>query len=784
MTGKLATYIVKYIGTLFISFPLFINTADGQSSLIVISDALSGTPIPNTNIRNTSSAQSWVSDLQGRSKIEGKEGDSLYISHVSYGDTSLRISKALSHLKITLFPKSLDAVEVMVNSSFNRKASQGLNDIPMEFLTTVPSIFGEPDIIKSISFLPGVSEGQEGYSHFFVRGGDQDQNLILFDGATMFNVNHYGGFVSMFHSDMIGSVNFYKSYWPSKYGGRLSSVMEVNTAEGNYKQHQQSVDISILAPKIQLSGPILRDKISYHIGTRRTLLDLVTGPVSRQIKKGKRTGNIGNLVTQDLNLRVDGKITENQHLALSALYGKDGMSFYENDLDYGSLASNHYRIRNRVAALNYHWYATSSTTFKAHASYSGYLHYFEDAEKDFRGQSDGSPWPGYDNKESYRNTGNTIQSKKIRIDATTSIGNNWKANYGVEYEKIIYDINLSRWETTDDQTVNLYSANLGKQQASTMALFTDAEYRFSSFLRVNMGLRLPRYRYIDYKTLLPEPKLLAIFDLNSNSTINTSFNLQRQHTLLLGFTDPEGLFREFYATADEQIPPAVSKQWSLGYFRSALRWVDNFSLELFYKAQTGISKYIPSPDEDRAVLEYHDYVHGQGENRTYGIEILAQKTAGSLHGSASYTYAHSRSAYPTLNNGKTFNADFDVRHSVNMLLIYRFGKGYNASGQWVYKTGRPFTLPTSMSQGNEWVGDFPIIPELNNYRMPAFHRLDIGIKRDWLSKRAKKHWFGIGLYNVYNRVNPFFVRTEDSPGKMKVYGMFPIIPHFHIGFEL
>src|SRR5690606_10970274 len=176
---------------------------------------------------------------------------------------------------ITLSVRPMDEVVIFAEERFNRRAAEGRQDVSMEFLEALPAFNGDPDIIKSITFLPGVTAGKDGYSHIFVRGGDQDENLILLDGAPLYNVNHFGGFVSMFHSDVIRSVDFYKGYWPSRFGSRLSSVMDIQSKSGNYKEHKFSVDLSPISAKGYLSGPLWKDKVSYIIGGRRTFIDLL-----------------------------------------------------------------------------------------------------------------------------------------------------------------------------------------------------------------------------------------------------------------------------------------------------------------------------------------------------------------------------------------------------------------------------------------------------------------------------------------------------------------------------
>lgn len=768
-----------------VAFTLLLTSAAfsgvSQTRLVHLTDGTSGVPIAQANVRNIGDGITRVTDESGICRIPAADGDSLLVTHVAFGDTVFRVGHGIPEISVFLRPRELDPVEVMAGKPFNQRAAQGIQNVPMEFLTSVPAFLGEPDIIKALTFLPGVVEGREGYSHLFVRGGDQDQNLMLLDGATMFNVNHFGGFISMFHPEMVGGVDFYKSYWPSRYGGRLSSVLDIRTKEGNYRQHRQSVELGLIAPKVNASGPIWKDRISYNIGARRTIADLVTGPIARRIRSGKKQGSIGNIAVQDINLRIDGRIGDNQHLSFSALHGRDRYSFLENEPVYGTLADEAYAIKNEVAALNYRLDAGQSTTLSAHASFSRYRHYYKDYSNEYQGTN--TSQQEHDSHEQFQRTGNRVNSMKLNVNGKSVLGRRWELQYGIAHERLDYTIYMDREERIDGNSLNAFNGKVDRTGASTTAVSGDVEYQVASGLDLHAGLRVSRYAYGGYGQWLPEPKLLATYELDGKSTVNAAFNLQWQHTVLLGFLDDMGRFREFYVTSEPGLAPSLSRQWSAGYFRNVGGLVDNLSVELFYKDQSGVAKFLPSVDHDMDVLRYGDFLHRGGKLRAYGAEVFIQKTAGALHGSLSYTYSRSRSSFPTLNSGIPFDADFDFRHSANILLMYQFGKGYRLSGHWTYKTGRPFTLPTSQSPADHRYSHFPVITDINNMRLPAFHRLDLNIQRQWTSKKGKKNWFGVGVYNAYNRVNPFFARPGTEPGELEISGMFSIIPFFHIGFE-
>jgi len=337
--------------------------------------------------------------------------------------------------------------------------------------------------------------------------------------------------------------------------------------------------------------------------------------------------------------------------------------------------------------------------------------------------------------------------------------------------------------------VDELSIQTGSSPAYISGVFADGLFNINSKTRIKTGWRIPRYQNENYTTWMSEPKMLISHDVSSNATLNASYNHQQQFSHLLSYTESEGYFREFYLISNRKIPPSLSHQWSLGWFyrfRKNTSWFSdaNISVELFYKKQSRLNKFIPGIDPDESVVRYNDHMLTNGKASTYGLEFLFQKTVGKFHGSLSYTYANSRVRFNDYNDGKPFNADFDYRHNANILLIYKFRKGYQMSAQWDYRTGRPFTLSTSYNTRDDIIsGNYPVVNAINNSRYPAYHRLDLSLDREWRTRRKGiKNWFGISIYNAYNHVNPFYAYPDN--GKLHITGFFPLIPSFHYGFEI
>ena len=762
----------------------------GQSISVIVITKESGESLYNAHVLNQNSMIGNLTDASGRCLLTAKTGDSISISYVGYHDTTFAVSSGQSIFLIELEPHSMTEVVVFADKPFNQKAAEGRHDIPMELMESLPSFNGDPDIIKAMTFLPGVSEGKEGYSHLSVRGGDIDENLILLDGAPLYNVNHFGGFVSMFNSDMIRSVDLYKGYWPSKFGGRLSSVVDVQSRSGNFREHIFSGDLSPISSKAHLSGPIWKDRITYIIGGRRTFIDLlVLRHLAKAIRKDKRSGGIPLFTFYDVNGKISIRIADNQNMSISTFRGSDQFYYIANSRL--EKEDNQYNILNQNIALNYIYYPSSSTTLKVHLSTSFYRHYFEDQQTELDEDSDKTI---HVTKKYYNHTGNTIQNYKALLNGNTSLGSLWEFNYGIDLQFQEHDIYLDRSYIEFEQGLQIFYDSLqistGEKSSFISSFFIDGSYSINSRLKLNTGLRLPRYYQSLISSWFFEPKILVTFDLTSAITINMSFNRQHQFTHQLGYAQREGTYREFYTSSDKRTPPSQSHQWTAGLFyhyKNKNSWLENanISIELFYKQHSRLNKFLPGTDPDQSVVNYYEYLIQDGSAQNYGIETHFQKTAGKFHGSAAYTLAYSQAKFEDLNHGKTFNADFDARHNLDILLLYKFRKGYKLSMRWIYRSGRPFTLEDTQTGRDVILGNYPVITSVNKYRYPAYHRLDLSLDREWRTrKRGIRNWFGISLYNAYNRVNPYYAYPSSDGKGLTVKGLFPLIPSFHWGFEL
>lgn len=781
-SGVVSRWIV--ISVFSMIFCSSISLSFAQNIQIKVIDEKDKELLVEAHAQNHRTGQYGLADDQGWIRLRAVPGDSVGLHCLGYRDTIIVIREDASDYKVAM--DLLVMAQIVISENLHRKATQGLQNTPMKFLTQVPGLTAESDILKSLWFLPGVSGGMEGYSHLFVRGGEQDQNLILYDGATLFNVNHLGGFISLFHTEIIHNVDFYKSYWSSTYGGRLSSVLDVSTRRGNKDRFEGEIDIGLLTAKTSLSGPISRDgRTSFSVGARTTFVDLFFLPRRIRIANHKMQGNIPGYTFYDINAKIDHQINENQGLSWSLYQGSDVQlgHYYEmsNGAPYESI--NKYGLRNWTSALNYYWIPNGQHSFRFHASYSSHRNYLkgdnEYSDTDFRQEIVSTT---LDTQAS----DNDIYSLKGKISGRFYGSGRTNLQYGLETEFIGYQFRFNRSKMIRSQlteTEDYFSGRIKQDPAFLFAPFLDAEIRLFPSLILKSGMRLSNYTSEDFHRWLPEPKGMLTWNFSQSASLNASFNHQIQPVHLVAY-NLEGFFIENFLTSDKNIRPSSSSQWSLGYFKTFDQGIDNFSIETFYKNQKDLVKYFLPQSDIQNIMEFRDHLHRDGKTKSFGVEMMVQKTSDPFHGSVSYTWSHTNSTFLTLNQGRSFRGDFDYRNLINALLIYHMKNGLQFSIQWTYQSGRPITWSDEAIPSNLLTGtSYEAISSINNERLPAYHRMDIGLKKERISDRnGKRRWFGLNIYNAYFRKNPYALIRQN--GEWKIRSIFPVIPSFHIGFEL
>lgn len=730
-----------------------------------IRDASSGETLLYASVQVETPGTGTTTNLYGFYSITLPAGKRrLTFSYLGYESAVMEIQLDRDQeLNIELQPASSTLQEVVVEGRAANEAVQEVRmsrlDVPVEDIKKLPSLLGEPDVIKLIQTLPGVTSAGEGTSSFFVRGGSADQNLILIDEAPVYEVSHFFGLYSVFNSDIIKGAELYKGGIPAKYGGRLSSLLEVTTRDGNNKRLSGSGGIGLLAAKASLEGPVFSDKASFIVSARRSYADLFM-KLSEDLRNNAMQFN-------DINAKINWKPNQNNRIFLAAYSGRDvwalGNAF---GMDWG----------NTTTTLR--WNHLYSQRFFSNLSlvYSDFDYKLED-----KSGVDGFEWKASQHEFS------------LKLDNTYFLRSNMKLHFG--YQGIYRQFAPGKIIPKSSESI-FQATELDKQYALEHALYASVEHQLSDRISLEYGLRYgifqqlgegTVYEYADLdnrldKTIVdsvyygrmepiitfsnPEPRFSARYLLDDNSSLKLSYNRMVQNIHLISNSTVPIPFNT-WAPSSNFLRPQKADQLAIGYFRNLQDNTFEFSVEAYYKTSKDITEFADHADiffNRHLVKEFR-----QGTGEAYGLEFYLRKSSGKLRGFTSYTLSQAKLTVPDVNEGESFVANHDRRHNLNVALTYDLSDKWNVGANFTFASGRPITLPTGSYTFENYQVNY--YSGRNGYRLPDFHRLDISATLE-PNKNANRRWknsYNFGIYNVYNRKNPFTIYTrkkQDDDGNV------------------
>ncbi|MBK8882076.1 MAG: TonB-dependent receptor [Bacteroidales bacterium] len=647
-----------------------------------------------------------------------------------------------------------------------RSTEMSLVKLDIKTIRMVPSLLGEVDLIKVLQLLPGVQPTSEGATGFSVRGGSADQNLIILDEATVYNASHLMGFFSVFNNDAVKNVTLYKGDIPAAYGGRLSSLLDVQMKDGNSKKTGFSGSIGTISSKLTVEGPVKKDRTTYLIAGRRTYADLFL-PFAKD--KNVRDNK---LYFYDLNLKLSHVINDKNRLYLSGYFGRDVFKNPFSSIGFG----------NQTASVRWNHLFSQKLFFNLSLIYSRYNYQI--------GTPEDEPTSFVWNSK--------LGDYSARFDFTHYLSGNHKLRYGAT--TMYHQFNPGSVHGTG--TNSIYSDFvLPPEYALDHSLYISDDYKVTGNFSVKYGLRLSAFQNIGPATIYSydteyspvdstvygknkifntyvslEPRIAFTYILNDISSVKGSYSHTVQY-ITLAQNSTAGTPLDIWFPATPNVRPQVSDQLSAGYFRNFRQNMYEVSGELYYKTIGNLIDF-----RDHAQLFLNQYLESElriGRGYAYGIEALVRKDEGRFTGWISYTWSRSFRIIPEINYGNRYCSPYDKPHSLNIVTNFEISKRISASATWIYATGLPVTFPT----GRAVVGNaiIPIYSNRNDYRMPDYHRLDLSVT---FKGRADKKWhdeLNLSVYNVYNRHNAWainFVRDANDPNVTyaeKTY-LFAIIP--------
>ncbi len=767
-----------------------------------MNDSTSGERLIGANVYDQRSAQGAVTNVYGFYSLTLPAGEvDLLVSFVGYGRKVLSFNLRKDTTLNVALEQSLEigAVTVTAEAShrIEHETQMSMTDIPIRQIKALPSLLGETDLLKTVQLLPGVQSGSEGQSGFYVRGGSPDQNLILLDGVPVYNASHLFGFFSIFNTSAISDVKLIKGGFPARYGGRLSSVLDIRMKDGNLREYHGDVSLGLVSARATVEGPIVRDKTSFIVSARRTYADFIARPlIKRGFKENGEEGKAG-YYFYDLNAKITHTFSQKDRLFLSVYNGDD--RFYMNSHyqvpDYEENMKDDLRWGNTIAAArwNHLWSGKlfSNTTF----TYSKYR-------------------LGTDMAYSYTETsGSDTTHEDTQLDYTSGI-DDVALNYDLDFipdpshyiragfKGIHHNFNPGNFHVRylkgeDNLPVD---TTLGQKRLNAweLSLYAEDDWRITEDLKANIGLHFSTFLTGNKQYFSLQPRVSVRYLLPGDVALKASYATMRQYIQLLAFSSI-GLPTDLWLPTTEKVKPQDSWQVAAGGAKT-LAGIVEVSLEGYYKVMNNVISY----KEGASMMQFDDWQERvtQGRGWAYGMELFINKKKGKWTGWLGYTLSWSWRQFDDLNFGKKFFFTYDRRHDISLVSVWEINDHIHLSGTWVYGTGRAYTLATSSYYGFFSSGDTEFLEhtevnyygQRNNYRMKSYHRLDLGV--DFIRKR--KHFtrtFSLGAYNVYSRKNPFFMNIENwygqNPGTQEPtvskilvqYSLFPIIPYFNLNFK-
>ncbi len=728
--------------------------------------------------------------------LSGTDSATIIISYVGYSSELLKFPMTTDRELIVLLPPTVTLNEIIVTGARGEQIQERsqMSEITLtpDQLKNIPALFGEADLLKAIQLLPGIQSGGEGSSGLYVRGGGPDQNLILLDGAPVYNVSHLFGFFSVFNPDAIKNVSIFTGGFPARYGGRLSSVIDIAMKDGNQRDFTVDASVGIISSKLNIEGPVKKNKSSFIISARRTYLDVLARPIIAAAANGQGTGGY---YFYDLNGKINYTLNTKNRIYLSGYFGND--KFYaksNNKYDTGTEqveTSNDYSLGwgNITSTLRWNHQFNKKTFNNLSLIYTKFK--FDIGEELFEKTTDDFGVSTITNALKYLSG---VQDYTVKNDLDWIPTPKHYLKIGIAYTYHQFSTGAFQYKSTIDH-FNLLDTSVGSKPiySNEGAVYIEDDWEISSRLKTNIGLRFSADLVNKKWYTKPEPRISLRYLLTDNASLKASFCTMQQYIHLLS-NSGIGLPTDLWVPATENVPAQKSWQPAIGYSQSFKINKNNceVTLEGYYKNMKGVIDYLGGADF-LSIDETWEEKVAIGNAWSYGGELFIQKKTGKLTGWIGYTLSWSWRQYDEINFGKKFPYKYDRRHDIEIVGTYKLTENCDFGFTWVYGTGNAITLPvakyfdaginslTNIYSGGSYNGYYSSIDyfgDKNSVRMKAYHRLDIGF--NW---HKKKKWgnrtFSLGIYNVYSRKNPYFYFLDaDYQGnpKYKMVSLFPIIP--------
>jgi len=765
-----------------------------------IRDARSGEALLYATVFDRSRYAGVTTNAYGFYSLTLEEGQvSLVASFLGYEKAEYEFNLSADRtLDINLQPSSfgLDTLVVVgeTEESIEERTQMSMARIPVRQVQEMPTLLGEPDILRAVQLLPGVQSGNEGTTGIYVRGGGVDQNLFLLDGATVYNPSHLFGFLSIFHARALNDVTLFKGAFPARYGGRLSSVVDLSMKEGNMKEFEGEASIGLAASSFTIEGPLKEDQTSFIFSGRRSLLDVALAPFSA-------SDDYPNYALFDFNGKLNHRFSSKDRVYASVYGGSDSYSQvneFENSenndprnvfgIDWG----------NTIATFRWNHLFSDKLFSNTALLYSRY--HLETEQEDVRFRRTESNELVQERFRLLYDSGVEDIGAKIDFDLIPSPSHHIRFGGQVTNHRFstgTLQLNEGPVNTPRQDTLLVPVSDINSLEG---AIYLEDDIKIGRMIGLNLGVRGSIYTVDNTTYNAIEPRVALRISLPFNWALKASYTRMSQYIHLL-VNSGLGLPTDLWVPATGNVKPQESEQITVGLAHT-IEGAYELSIEAYHKTMDGIIEYKEGANLLGASQSWQDNVES-GKGKSYGAEVFLQKQKGRTTGWLGYTLSWSDRTFENLNDGRTFPFRYDRRHDVALTVVHRLKDWLSVSGSWIYGTGTAVTISTARfspailldDTGLQAIPTTNVESELlgdrNGFRMAAYHRLDLGANFEWPSKRGGAHLISVGAYNSYNRRNPYFLFIEenlqesinDTELVLKQASLFPVLPSFSYAYQ-
>lgn len=761
-------------GILFVAILLVFTSLSGYATQLsgFLRDAKTGEVLIGVNVWEQNQSTGTTTDNRGYFSIKVKTPCILSFSYIGYKMQNV----SFLNDKDSLISVKLEAVNSLteVTVTATRNNSYDVTHLTAKELSLIPTIGGKPDVIKALQLLPGVQTQSEGMSLMMVRGGEPGQNQYLLDNVPLIYVNHLGGLMSVFNPDMINSVDFYKGNFPARQGGKLSSIVDITQREGDVSKHQGSFSLGLTDAAFTFEGPLANKKMSYIITARKTLVDALLAGASTILSENYAIVAYG---FHDINAKLSWNPDEKNNFSLNLYQGDDYLNYWTKPWKMKNNESSHINQQwgnwlfagrwNRVFSLRL--YAENILSFSRYRNKSGqdYSYKEDDLTKQIETMNMAS-----------------VKDFSLRSAWKYSLMKNWNVDFGGHVGYLIYEPNYNYLSTsTTPQIGDIY-------HSIESALYIDNIIKLFSGLALQPSFRVSNFSNNGENFLELEPRVNLSYKLNTNQSLNVNYMRVSQNSHLV-FAQTELLKREVWLPATSTLRPEISNQLSASWNGSFAGGKYSAETNVYYKKMEHLVTLKEGYENMVGITGIENKIESDGEGTAYGAEFMLKKNSGKWTGSLAYAWSYANRSFANINDGISYEYDYNRPHSFTLNVNRDLGKNWTMSAVWILQSGTPYTpalgkfLTLNPETGE--TGLEIIYGTKNSERRQPYHRLDLGFNHTITTKRGNKAVWTYSIYNAYNHINPFGYyydndndienRTQyDRPLQLYKMGLFTIIP--------